>query len=108
MMFEAIVSCDFDSAVERVCEGLLKSRTGYTVTEQADYLIEGKKTAIRMIERYASAIGERTAVQLTFIEDGKQIVINAIASGYDGILFMHTREGQKAAIEAIRKITEEL
>ena len=107
MMREMRLKGEFEQVREMVCDRLLKSRTGFSITEQADYRLEGKRVSIRMIQRFASAIGERTAIQLTFIEEADEVIVNAIASGFEGLLFLHTKEGQNAALEVLRKIEED-
>ena len=107
MMQQIRLKGEFEQIREMVCEKLLKSRTGFSISEQADYQLEGKRVSIRMIQRFASTIGERTAVQLTFLEDGDEVIVNAIASGFEGLLFLHTKEGQSAALEVLRKIEED-
>ena len=109
MIYQKTVKGNFDEIVEKVTQAVMASRTGYSVTDQADYETGGRKVAVRMLQRFASTIGERVALQLTFIQqDDGQTEICGIASGVEGLLFLHSPEGQKQAIEALMKITEEL
>ncbi|MBQ6653904.1 MAG: hypothetical protein IJM79_00025 [Erysipelotrichaceae bacterium] len=109
MIYQKTVEGNFDEIVERITQGIMSSRTGYSVTEEANYQTHGHKVAVRMIQRFASTIGERVALQLTFIQqDDEQVEVCGIASGFEGLLFLHSPSGQKEAIETLKKITEEL
>ena len=109
MIYQKTVEGDFDEVVEKITQAIMSSRSGYSITEQADYETNGHKVAVRMIQRFASTIGERVALQLTFIQqDDQQVEVCGIASGFEGLLFLHSPSGQKEAIETLMKITEEL
>ena len=109
MIYQKTVEGNFDEIVEKVTQAVMSSRTGYSITEEADYQTSGRMVAVRMIQRFASAIGERVALQLTFIQqDDEQVEVCGIASGFEGLLFLHSPTGQKETIETLKKITEEL
>lgn len=108
MKYQTRVHRSFAETVETVTDQLIRKKAGNAITEQDDYCINDVHIAIRLIERFSKGLGERVAVQLTFIQDGEDVIIHALITGYEGILFLHSPEGQNAYLKDLKEIIEGL
>ena len=108
MKLEKILNGNVEEICSKVVETFIKRNRGNSVTESSDIITEQGKTLIRTIEKFSNTLSERISTTLIFVENGKQVHLIIICTGYEGILFTRGPEGKAATLKKMEEIIEEL
>ena len=107
MDYSRTLKADFEELVENVCQKMVGFRRGNSITSRKRY--QSGQTLIErvLIERFSNTMMERTALQITFIKDGENVIVDGVATGFEGILFLRSPEGKQSYISKLDECLNE-
>ncbi len=103
---EMTLGYDFDSALSRIEEGILKGSASASLEDSSDFTDGRSRCSVRVFERY-SILGEnRVSLSVTLFEGANGTVnLSAITSGgSQAIFFKLNTLGEEAFLDKIKEL----
>ena len=98
---------DFDTVVRAVTDGIVKGSMSAELEDASDFRSENALCAVRVIERYSFAGGNRVSLSLTFfgVIGDDRICVSAITSGgSQAVFFKMNTWGEESFLDQTEKI----
>lgn len=108
MNYERTMKGNLKEVSKAVIDKYLEKARFWSVSEQYQYVLNGFDFEIDLLEKMKTTLGERIALQMTFMQDGDDVILNAIATGFEGLLFNNGPEGKKATLAKVKECIDEL
>lgn len=108
MNYERTLNGNLKEISQTVVDGFLAKSRFWSVTEKYEYVLNGFDFEIVLLEKMKTTLGERIALQITFMQDNDTVIMNAIATGFEGFLFNNGPEGKKAVLDKLKEIIDKL
>ena len=107
--YERTVRGDFDRVLAYLEDGIMKASLSASYEDGSDYTCGGVRCAVRVFERYSISGGNRVSMNLTLVGEGEELFLSAITSGgSQGVLFKLNTFGEKAFLDTLRNLAENL
>ena len=108
-MLERNLTGNFSQVLDRLHSGVLDSNISATYEDGSDFRIGNVYCAVRMYERYSWFGGNRVAMSLTLVGQGRNLFLSAIASGGSQAMFFKINTwGEEAFLDRARELIESL
>ncbi len=108
MNYEKVMTGNLKEISKLITDTYLEKSRFWSISERYEYVLNGFDFEIVLLEKMKTTLGERIALQITFMQDGEMVIMNAIATGFEGLLFNKSPEGKQATLEKLQEIIEKL
>lgn len=108
MNYERTMNGNLKDVSKAIVDKYLEKAKFWSVSERYEYVLNGFDFEIVLLEKMKTTLGERIALQITFMQDGESVIMNAIATGFEGLLFNNGPEGKKATLAKVKEAADEL
>lgn len=96
---------NFDTALDRLHNGILNGSITASYEEGSDYSLNGVRCAVRVYERYSVSGGNRLSLTLTLLGQGEDLFLSAIAAGgSQGMFFKINTWSEESFLDKVREI----
>jgi len=87
--FETSLRGDFAEILSTIHSEVLKSGTTASLAGSSSFNSQGVRCAVRVYERYSLMENSPVSLNITLIDDGRQIFLSAITAGGNTIIAMN-------------------
>ena len=99
---------NFYEMLERLNEDIKRSSSSASYEDGSDFISGSTKAAVRVYERYSMAGGNRDSLNVTLIDNGKELFLSAITSGgSQAVFFKINTWGEETFLQICRESVEE-